>query len=249
MLVRDESGLRLAMGLEPSSGNRAIRGGLPVGIYYRRPTTRMGVVWETRKAFYEAKEYGERKTIDPETRGDAALEVLLRALNGELLVRTTARAEQDIRTALRLAEEFGYRTLVEEATDAWLCADDLAASGVAVLVGSPSGSAGERDGAELRFHTLTMLAERGVPFAICTGSDESALPLRYEAMFAVRFGLTPDAALEAITRRPAEILDIADRAGALAPGLDADLVVWSGDPFDPTTAVEAVYVRGRKAAP
>ena len=69
MLVSDESGLRLTMGSEPSSGNRAIRGGRPEGIYYRRPTTRMGVVWEARKAFYDAQAYMQQKTdpnADPE---------------------------------------------------------------------------------------------------------------------------------------------------------------------------------------
>jgi imidazolonepropionase-like amidohydrolase len=134
MLVQDESGLRLTMGSEPSSGNRAIRGGTPVGIYYRRPTTRMGVVWEARKAFYDAMAYQEQKTVpegDPENTGyDPGMEVLVRALRGEVTVRTTARAEQDIRTAIRLAEEFGYKTMVEEATEAWRVVDDLAAAGI-----------------------------------------------------------------------------------------------------------------------
>ncbi len=249
MLMRDESGLTLTLGDEPTSGNRAIRGGTPASMYDRRPTTRMGVIWETRKAFYDAKAYGERKTDGSDAGGNASLDVLLRALKGELLVHTTARAEQDIRTALRLANEFGYKTLVEDATEAWECPDELAAAGVSVLVTSPSGAAREQDGAERRYHTLNLLAARGVPFAICTGGDERALPLVQEAMFAVRYGLDPAAALDAVTRRPAEILGVADKVGALAPGLDADLVVWSGDPFDPTSAVEAVYVRGAKVAP
>ena len=63
MLLREDSCLRVAMGSEPSSGNRAIRGGTPDSIYYRRPTTRMGVVWEVRKAFYDAQAYREEKTV------------------------------------------------------------------------------------------------------------------------------------------------------------------------------------------
>ena len=252
MLVRDDSGLRLTMGGEPSSGNRAIRGGTPVGIYYRRPTTRMGVVWEARKAFYDAMAYMEQKTdpnAPPEAqRADPAMEILSQALKKELIVRTTARAEQDIRTALRLAEEFGYRTLVEEATEAWRVIDELVEAGVTVLLSAPS-RMNAPDGADVRYHTVRLLAERGVPFAICTGADGGTLPLVQEAMFAVRYGLDPDTALAAVTLRAAEILGIDDRVGSLRAGRDADLVIWTGDPFDPTTRVRAVYVGGREVTP
>ena len=53
-------------------------------------------------------------------------------------LRTTARAEQDIRTALRLAEEFGYETVLEEVTEAYQVADMLSESGVKVIFGAPS---------------------------------------------------------------------------------------------------------------
>jgi imidazolonepropionase-like amidohydrolase len=249
MLVRDESGLRLTMGSEPSSGNRAIRGGTPVGIYYRRPTTRMGVVWETRKAFYDAKAYQERKTVPDADGGEAAvepgMEVLVRALQGEVTVRTTARMEQDIRTALRLADEFGYKALVEEATEAWRVIDDLAAAGVPVLVASPSRLAAA-EGAEVRLDTLNLLAARDIPFAICTGADDGGLGLAHEAMFAVRNGLSPERALRAVTLDAARMLGIDERVGSLQAGRDADFVLWSGDPFDPTSAVLSVYVGGRE---
>lgn len=252
MLLKNESGLRLAMGSEPSSGNRAIRGGTPVGMYYRRPTTRMGVVWEARKAFYDAKEYQQQKTVPdgaPENAGfDPGMEVLVRALQGDVIVRTTARAEQDIRTALRLAEEFGYRTLVEEATEAWRVADELAAAGIPVLVAAPS-RLSAADGADVRFDTINRLAAHDVPFAICTGADGGAQNLVHEAMFAVRHGLAPDLALRAVTLDAARLIGVEDRVGSLAAGRDADVVVWSGDPLDPTTAVVTVYVGGEVAVP
>lgn len=251
MLVRDETGLRLALGSEPSRGNRAIRGGTPSSMYYRRPTTRMGVVWKVRKAFYDAQEYAQR-TVDPEnaTAADPGLEVLVRALNRKLLVHTTARAEQDIRTALRLAEEFGYQPVLDEAVEAWRVPDEIAKAGVTVLFGAPSATdiagSGSRDGTEVRLHTLVLLAERGVPFAIQTGSHPGALSLVREATFAVRHGLSPEQALEAITAVPARVLKVDDRIGTLEPGKDADLVLWSGAPFDPTSRVEAVYIGGER---
>ena len=45
---------------------------------------------------------------------------------------------------------------------------------------------------------------------------------------------------------PARIFGIADRYGTLEPGKDADVVVWSGDPFELTTLVEHVFIKGRE---
>lgn len=255
MLLLDESGMRLTMGSEPSRGNRAIRGGTPNSIYYRRPTTRMGVVWSARKAFYDAQAYKERKTVEngdgEPAMGDPAMEVLVKVLDREVEVHTTARAEQDIRTAIRLADEFGYSTLLTEAIEAWRVVDEIKESGATVLFSAPSRlrvlGSGAGDGAEYRLHTLNLLAEAEVPFAIQTGSDLGTLDLVHEAMFAVRNGLDRDTALAAVTTIPARILGIDDRVGAIAAGLDADLVVWSGDPFEPTSRVESVYVNGEEA--
>ena len=251
MLIREESGLRLAMGSEPSQGNRAIRGGTPVGMYYRRPTTRMGVVWEARKAFYDAQAQLEQQSLGngaPNGDVEPGTAVLIRALQGEVIVRTTARAEQDIRTALRLAEEFGYRMLVEEATEAWRVVDEIAAAGVPVLLSAPSRITAA-EGADVRFSTLNELAEKNVPFAICSGADAGSLNLIYEAMFAVRHGLPAERALRAVTLDAARLIGVADRVGSISPGRDADLVVWSGDPLDPTSSVEEVWVGGRKVVP
>ena len=96
---------------------------------------------------------------------------------------------------------------------------------------------------------MQWLAQAGVPFAIQTGSNLGAKALVHEALFAVRNGLDRDSALAAITATPAQILGVADRIGTLAPGRDADVVVWSGDPFDPTTAARHVFVGGEEVLP
>jgi imidazolonepropionase-like amidohydrolase len=248
MLLKDESSLRIAMGSEPSGGNRAIRGGNVDSIYYRRPTTRMGVVWEVRKAFFAAKDYQQRTIAGSPPPVDPGMAVLVRALKQELVVFTTARAEQDIRTALRLATEFGYRTVIDEAQEAHLVLDELAASKAWVLVGAPSADrtagAAANDQADPRWSTLGALAKAGIPFVITTGSNPLALDLGREALFAVRFGLSPQDALDAVTLRPAIVLGVDNRIGSLAAGKDADFVIWSTDPFDPTAAVQAVHCNG-----
>ena len=247
-LVADETSLRITMGAEPSMGNRAIRGGRVDSMYYRRPTTRMGVVWEVRKAFYDAKAALERTQANGPADGNRATEVLAKVLQGKLVAYTTARSEQDIRTALRLADEFGYKTVLDEAQDAYTMVDEIAAAKVTVLLGAPSaedvaGRAGS-DGASPRFSTIALLAQKNVPFVVTTGTNAAALDLVREAMFAVRFGLSTEQAIDAVTIRPAQLLGIDKRVGSLAAGKDADFVVWSHDPLDPAAVAESVHIDG-----
>jgi len=248
MVLVEDCSLRIVMGAEPSMGNRAIRGGSVDSMYYRRPTTRMGVVWETRKAFYEAKAALEQTQGGAPPATNPGLEVLKRVLQHKLVAYTTARSEQDIRTALRLATEFGYQTVIDEAQDAHFVIDELVAAKVTVLLGSPSatsvtGTAGA-DGADPRYATVGLLAQKGVPFVITTGTNPAALELVREAMFAARSGLSPAQAIDAVTILPARLLGIDGRTGSLASGKDADFVVWSHDPLDPAAVAVSVHIDG-----
>jgi imidazolonepropionase-like amidohydrolase len=250
MVVKDETALRITLGAEPSGGNRAIRGGTVDSIYYRRPTTRMGVIWEVRRSFYDAKEYLARTLNGGNPQPDRNLEVLGRVLQGKLAIVTTARSEQDLRTALRMGTEFGYTTVIDEAQEAHYVVDELAAAKVWVMVGAPSadrvGGGGGQDGADPRYATLPALVDKGVPFVITTGSNTLALDLVREATFAVRFGIPASKALDAITTDPARLLGVGDRIGQLAPGKDADLVVWSADPFEPASQPLTVLIDGNQ---
>lgn len=98
--------------------------------------------------------------------------------------------------------------------------------------------------------TLARQMERaGLPFTF-GGGLPSKRPdaIRAGAMRAVRSGLDPAAARRAMTRDAARTLGVDARLGSIAPGLDADLVVFSGDPLHPASRVLAVYVRGERLA-
>ncbi|MFK7741116.1 MAG: amidohydrolase family protein [Planctomycetota bacterium] len=249
MVIKRDASMRIVLGAEPSQRNRAIRGGRVNSIYYRRPTTRMGVIWAVRSAFFEAQEAMQKTIADPNAGAPSAgIEVLTQVLQGKMTAVTTARSEQDLRTALRIAEEFGYQTVIDEAQDAYMVADELADAKVTVLLGAPSADSvsgfGRSDGATPRSGTVRVLADKGVTFVITTGTNAAALPLVREAMFAHRFGLSHQQALDAITIRPAKLLGVDDRTGSLAKGKDADFVIWSQDPLDPAAVAESVHIDG-----
>jgi imidazolonepropionase-like amidohydrolase len=77
-------------------------------------------------------------------------------------------------------------------------------------------------------------------------NDWNVRNIRQEAGNAVAYGMSWDDALRAITLGAAEVLGVADRVGSLQAGRDANLVVWSGDPFEFSSVAEKVYVQGRE---
>lgn len=90
-----------------------------------------------------------------------------------------------------------------------------------------------------------LLELSSLPWALSPPLDEPVTRLRLLAVHAHGVGLERQRVLAAVTRTAAEILGVSNRVGRLAPGLDADLVVMSGDPLGVATHVQRVYVSGR----
>lgn len=229
MVLKEDSALKAAMGLAPAQGNSAPRA-TAANFFNRRPTTRMGVAWEFRKAFTDAPKTGQP--------------VLLQALAGKLPVRISAGRVTDLETALQAAEELHLVIALEEAQEAYKRADLLAARKVPVFLRpAPPPPSGEPE--DFRLDTFTTLLRAGVAVALLPASELKPDALLGSVAFAVRHGATPEEALRAVTLTPAELLGVAGRIGSLAPGKDADLVVLSGAPHEATTRVEKVMIDGR----
>jgi imidazolonepropionase-like amidohydrolase len=168
-------------------------------------------------------------------------------LRREIPWRQHCHRADDIATALRLADEFGYRLVIDHGTEAALLADRIAERGVPVLIGPLLTS---RSKVELRRRSLGSpgrLAAAGVEIGIIT--DHPVVPiqlLHVQAALAVKEGLDPETALRAVTLTPARVLGVDDRLGSLAPGKAATLCVWSGDPLDVRSRVEVAWIDGRQ---
>jgi imidazolonepropionase-like amidohydrolase len=245
MLLKAPAGIKSALGENP----KRVHGQHQRG----RPTTRLGTAALIRGAFVEAANYlqrldaeqakpvAERKPVDR----DLKLEALGKVLRREIPWRQHCHRADDIATALRIAAEFGYDLVIDHGTEAHLLADLLAAQNIPVVIGPLLTS---RSKVELRNRSLTspgQLAAAGVTIAITT--DHPIVPvhfLAYQAAIAVKHGLDRATALRALTINPARIAGIADRVGSIAPGKDADLVIWSGDPLDVQSRVESALVDG-----
>ncbi|MBO0609760.1 amidohydrolase [Myceligenerans salitolerans] len=213
------------------------------------PSTRLGTAHVIRKAFVDAQNYVARRDA-AEAKGepferDLGKEALARVLAGELAWDQHTHRADDIATAIRLSEEFGYRLVVNHGTEGHLIADVLAEKDIPVIYGPMFVSRSKVEVRRRANVNIAKMAAAGVRVAITT--DHPVIPIDFlvhQAAFAVRDGLPRETALAAITTNPASFLGLDDRVGAIRPGLDGDVVLWSGDPFDATQRAERVFITG-----
>lgn len=251
--------LRGAAAVKATLGNDPIwLGSVNQGLFFqrvarrvhRRPTTRMGVTWVFRKAFHDTirRALGV-PAYGADTPSVEASEVLAQVLRGEVGLRIQAREQIDISAAIRLANEFGLSFLLEEATEAYRCLDELELARVPVVFGPiferPRGlRAQTREAGRSRYHTFRSLLERGIPTALSAQELREEDGLARQCMYAMRFGVSEQDALQAVTSVPARLLGIEDQVGTLAVGKRADVVVWSGAPFSSISRPAWVCVGG-----
>jgi imidazolonepropionase-like amidohydrolase len=243
----DEMVLRQPAGVKSALGENPVR---VYGGQNKLPSTRFGTAAVIRDAFRTAQDYRAKRDHPATGHGrldrDPTLEILVRVLDGELPWFQHVHRADDIATAIRLADEFGYRLVINHGTEAHLLADMIAERGIPVISGPLLAS---RSKVELRHRTLRspgILAHAGVLLAITT--DHSDVPIEllvHQVTLAVKEGLDRGTALRTITINPATILGLDDRVGALRPGLDADIVLWSGDPLDVMSRALRVFIGGR----
>ena len=244
MALRQPSGMKSALGENPKR---------VYGEQKKTPSTRLGTAAVIRGALVDAANYlakieaeegkpeGERKPVDR----DLKLEALGKVLRREIPWRQHCHRADDIATAMRISEEFGYRLVIDHGTEAHLLADIIAAKEIPVIIGPLFTS---RSKVELRNRSLAnpgKLAAAGVTIAITT--DHPVVPinfLSYQAALAVKHGLDRDSALRSLTINPARIVGVDDRLGSLEVGKDADVAIWSGDPLDVLSRVERAFIDG-----
>jgi imidazolonepropionase-like amidohydrolase len=240
MVLRNPAGLKSALGENPKR------------VYGERketPATRLGTAAVIRSALVQASNYLENLSAERSepTPRDLKLEALGKVLQGEIPWRQHCHRADDIATAMRIAEEFGYRLVIDHGTEAHLLADKIAAAGIPVVIGPLMTS---RSKVELRNRSLAnpgRLAAAGVEISITT--DHPVVPIHFlihQATLAVKEGLDPVTALRAVTINPARVIGVDDRLGSLTVGKDADVVIWSGDPLDVMSRAEVAYQQGRE---
>jgi imidazolonepropionase-like amidohydrolase len=236
MVLRDPSGLKAALGENPKRVH---------GEKGKTPSTRLGTALVIRQAFATARAWMDKA---PEDRGtDLVSEALARVLRREIPWRQHVHRADDIATAFRIADEFGFELVLDHGTESYLIADRVAARGVPVLYGPLIIARTKEEVRDRVPQAPGILQKAGVPVSIIT--DHPVVPIDYlvvQASIAAKEGMDHDEALRAITLNPAEVIGVSDRVGSLEVGKDADVVLWDGDPLDVRNRALQVWIQGRE---
>src|SRR5256714_2848166 len=179
------------------------------------------------------------------------LEALIPVLDGRMPLIIDADSMAEIDSALALARDYKLKIMISGGAEAWLTADRLAAANIPVLAGAMNNIPGSFATLNQRQENVALLRRAGVKVALVGNGDGdeahfNARNIKYEAGNAVAYGMAYDDALRAVTLTPAELFGLSDRVGSLQAGRDANVVICSGDPFEFSTQVEHVFIRGRE---
>ena len=242
LVLRRPSGLKAALGENPKR---------VYGSQSKTPATRMGNAAVMRKALTAARDYLRKKenAKEPDKVPDFSLrnEMIAKVLKKEIPLRVHCHRSDDIMTAIRIAREFDIDISIEHCTEGDLVGEHVKDSGFPVTLGPSLTDKSKLECKDIGFAAPVALSKLGVKLAIIT--DHPVLPIQYLRICAglsVREGMDERIALLAITRHAAEIAGVADRVGSLEPGKDADLVIWSKDPFEYDAKAERTFIDGEE---
>ena len=241
MIVKDPVAMKCAFGENPKRCYRD-----------KGDSARMTTAAKLREMLFTARDYMERKEaaggdIAKSPKSDMKLEALIPVLKGEIPLKAHAHRADDICTAIRIAKEFGVKMTLEHCTEGHLIPEVVARSGFPAAVGPTLTNASKIELVNKSFETPGVLARAGVQVSIIT--DNPVIPQSYLPLcagLAVKAGMDPFAALQAITINPAKHLGIADRVGSLEVGKDGDVVIVNGDPMVSDSTITAVLMNGEK---
>ncbi|MCH2101616.1 MAG: amidohydrolase family protein [Planctomycetes bacterium] len=209
------------------------------------------------RAFELDKELEKKDLVEPESKGIPMDFVGL--LKGERMARFRGNTASDLIAICELLEEFPMRSVIVGGREAWTMAPRIGRAGASMVL---TPRAKDWADSELNrpsgwsIENARILWDSGVEFAILPGQSgislgglagRDLLTLPMEVAFAIRGGLSQDAALRSITLDAARILGVADRIGSIEVGKDADLIIADGDLFDYRTFVQWAVVNGRVA--
>jgi imidazolonepropionase-like amidohydrolase len=161
----------------------------------------------------------------------------------------------DIRQAISLARDYNLKVILLGGAEAWVAARDLAEAAIPVVLDPMATLPDSYDSLGARPDSAALLAAAGVPLAFSVSAQgiyrswDAGPSMREGAGLAVANGLPYASALAAISTGAAQILGLPATAARLSPGASADLVIWDGDPLEPSTAPELVMIGGAAVSP
>ena len=194
----------------------------------------------------EAKVKANDKKDDKDAKTLKRDEKIMQAIvSGEKQLIAYVDRATDILALLTLKERFNLDLAIAGADDAVVVAEQIAKAGVPVILSATSNLPQSFDTLHASLENAGKLTKAGVKVVLTVNGDtHNMYQLRFNAGIAVANGLPYEQALAAITANPAQVFDI--NAGQIEVGKEADLVLWTADPFELSSKVEKMWIDGKE---
>lgn len=237
MIVKAPAAMKVAFGENPKV-NYSGQG--------KSPSTRMAIAAMLREELTKARNYQEKRRDNADEAVDFRYECWLPVLKREIPLKAHAHRADDILTAVRIAKEFGLRMTLDHCSEGHLILDELKEAGFPAIVGPDMASRNKIEVQNMAFKTAGLLTGKGILTAITTDHPVSKIQfLPICAGLAVKSGMDLEEGLRAITLNAAAICGVDDRLGSLAPGKDADIAVFTGNPMEVFTETLYTFIDGK----
>jgi len=230
----------VALSIDMDEGAASSNGGSRAALWDTVITTLEGA----RPNSDDDKKDDEKK--DKKPKYDSGKMALERVMKGEVPLLVEVERKADILNVIELKKRFDINVVITAGAEAWMVADELATAGIPVVL-DPSrnlpedfDTLGNTSAAAGRLHAA------GVKVAFMAPDTHNSRLVVQNAGIAVAMGMPWEAAVDAISKNPAEIFGVADSYGTMEAGKDADVVVWDGDPLEVMTSADAVFIRGEE---
>lgn len=202
---------------------------------------------DAQKALAKAKKAKANKKgkDEKEAKTPSRSELVMNAiLSGDKPLIAYADRATDILFLLKLKQKFNLNLILAGASDAVLVSDEIAKANVVVMMSAIDNLPGSFDSLHNSLVNVAKLTKAGVKVIISnSGESYNINQLRFDAGVAIANGLETTSALAAVTANVADSFNL--NSGRIAVGKNADLVLWSSDPFEISTKVDAMWINGQ----
>lgn len=247
MAVRASAGLHIEWPTALRRGSRDSRSDEEIEDRYKENLKELNDFW-AKAEFYNRmmNSYEEnRQGIKPDL--DLKMEAMREVVTGEIPVIISVNREKDILNALEWTQNHpDIQFVLNQVREGWRVADEIASAGIPVIVNTLYTPTRPYDNYQRPYQNPGLLAEAGVKVLMGTGETENVRNVLYNAGYAATYGLGREEAIKALTINPAEVWGVADRLGSIEQGKQANLFISDGDPFEPATQIEHVFINGYK---
>lgn len=234
MIVLAPAAIKIAFGENPMT-NYGMNGNIP--------STRMGTAALIREELFRAQQYLNNSDIETK---DFSLECYRPLFEKKIPLKAHVHRADDIFTAIRIAKEYDLDLTLDHCTEGHLIAEEIAASGYPAIVGPSLSSRTKNEVSLSDFKTAGILQKNGVTVALTMDHPVTRIQhLPLCAGLAVKEGMSPYAAMRAITIDAAKICRVDHRLGSITVGKDGDVVIYDGNPLEIASCVYRTIIDGK----